>query len=246
MTLSNNKGQRIGAWVTLEDTFISEIFSKSSNIDFVCIDNEHTTLTSSQIAKHIQTISLSGKIPFVRTSKIDEAEIKMFLDVGAKGIIAPQVKSIEDIDRAKDYMFYPPRGKRGTGVNRAHSFGKDDSFSIYKKSYESELEFIPMIENKESLENLEEIVNHELVNTIMIGPYDLSSSLGKSGDFQSQEYLEALEKIESICTKYDISPGIHIVEPDQNELKNFISKGYRFIVYSVDFRILESTMNFKL
>lgn len=241
--MQERKKIRIGSWITLKDTYISEIFSKSYDIDFVCIDYEHSKLSLSHVVDHIQIINLCGKKPFVRISEIEKYCINKILDAGAQGLIIPNIKSSQDIDNVVSHMFFPPKGTRGVGLSRAQNYGAKDGFNSYHTNYAQDLELVPMIENKEALMDIENILAHQDVQTIFIGPYDLSSSLGKPGDFNSKEFIDALDTIKKACTKYDCHMGIHLVEPNLDKLLELKSEGYSFLVYSTDFRILENSTN---
>ena len=229
----------IGTWITLQDTVISEIFANNSNIDFTCIDLEHSALTTQQVLSHLQVISLCNKTPLVRIADFNAKNIAKYLDFGAKGIIAPMVKNIKDIENLRNSMSYMPKGQRGMALHRAHGFRQGPQFDKYLEETSNELMLIPIIECTESLQNIDEICNSELINAVMIGPYDLSASLGVPGQFEHEKFIKAVEKIEKVANKYSCPTGFHITEPNPKQLKRYIEKNYQLIVYSVDFRILE-------
>ena len=80
----------------------------------------------------------------------------------------------------------------------------------------------------------------------MIGPYDLSASLGKTADFQSKEFLDALEKISNSANSKKIPYGIHIIEPSRTQLEQRIKEGYKFLAYSMDSVMLRESANFEI
>ena len=99
-----------------------------------------------------------------------------------------------------------------------------------------------MIESLEGIQNLKEIVSNPKLDAIMVGPYDLSSSLGITGDFESKKYKDVLNQISIICKEYSMPLGIHIISPSKEEYKEAVKKGYQFIAYSTDaLFILESS-----
>ena len=91
-----------------------------------------------------------------------------------------------------------------------------------------------MIENKLGLDNIKDILSVKGLDAILIGPYDLSASLGKTGEINNPLVEQSIEKIFDSCFHFSIPVGIHIVNPDVNELNDKIQKGYRFLAYSID------------
>ena len=95
-----------------------------------------------------------------------------------------------------------------------------------------------------TMHNLENIITTKYLDGIFIGPYDLSSSIGVLGDFQSNIFKNTISKIMRICNLSKIPCGIHIIEPSQKELNLRIKQGYRFIAYSIDSVILRNSISF--
>ena len=102
-----------------------------------------------------------------------------------------------------------------------------------------------MIENKESVENLEDLMNLSFVDAFFIGPYDLSASLKVTGNFKSKIYLDTIKYIKSISKKYKKPIGIHLIDPNIKELKKLSQEGYKFIAYSLDTVFLSKNSKFK-
>ncbi|MFZ8935704.1 MAG: aldolase/citrate lyase family protein, partial [Ilumatobacteraceae bacterium] len=125
----------------------------------------------------------------------------------------------------------PPRGRRGVGFQRANVFGK--FFDAYMQEAQESL-VIAQIEHIDAVNNLDSIVKVEGLDAIMVGPYDLSASLGVTGDFENQKYKDVLSKILDVCAKQKMACGIHVVQPDTQMLDRRISEGYTFIAYGVD------------
>ena len=97
----------------------------------------------------------------------------------------------------------------------------------------------------EAIDNLDEILSVPGVDAAFIGPYDLSSSMGLTGEFDHPNMVDALQKMLDACQKYDVIPGIHIVEADPTQVQFRIDQGYRFIAYSVDITMI-STLSTEL
>ncbi|MDH5580335.1 MAG: aldolase/citrate lyase family protein [Bdellovibrionales bacterium] len=239
-TLKNHQ-LSIGAWITLAHGAMAEIFCRNA-FEWVCVDLEHSSITLSQAESLIRIIDLHKKFSFVRPSSIDHDQIKRVLDSGAHGIIAPRVNNKEDVEKCIDAIYYPPVGKRGVGLARAQGYG--DKFEKYRDEELKEKVLIVQIEHIDAVNNIDEIFNNPLVDGYFIGPFDLSASMGRAGNFNHPEIKEALEKVKLAAIKYNIPGGIHVVEADPIDLQSKIDFGYKFIAYSSDVRILDKHCKF--
>ena len=97
-----------------------------------------------------------------------------------------------------------------------------------------------MIENKESFENLDEILSVKGIDAILIGPYDLSASLGLTGKIKSQSFQKIINNIKSKCKKHKIPCGIHVIEPSLSSIRKYSNKGFKFLPYSLDTNVILS------
>jgi 2-dehydro-3-deoxyglucarate aldolase len=227
----------LGTWLTIPSTSIAEIICQSG-FDWCAIDMEHSCMTLNQCEDLIRVIELSNVSPFVRLSNNDFVQIKRVMDAGAHGIIVPMVNSLADVKLAHQAMHYPPVGNRGVGLARAQKYGAN--FKGYWEWQLNEAVLIIQIEHKNSLSNLDEIFSSGLIDGYIIGPYDLSASLGVPGEFDHNLVKDALALVEEKAELYQIKKGIHLVEMDSESLKAKINSGYKVIAYGVDFRVLES------
>ena len=229
----------IGSWISLYNLGMTEIFAKN-NFDWIVVDLEHSHITINQAAELIRIIDLCGSRPLVRLTSNNQDQIKRVLDAGADGVIVPMIRNKEEAKQAVDYVKYPPIGKRGVGLNRAQKYGT--AFDTYQEWVKDEVVVIAQIEHIDAVNNLEDIFSVPGIDGIIVGPYDLSSSLGKPGDFNSKQYLDSLKKIKHLINSKKIIAGIHIVEPDIEKVNDAIKDGFNFVSYSVDFRIIDSTI----
>ena len=177
---------------------------------------------------------------FVRVPKNDEVFIKKALDAGADGLIIPMINSGQDALDAKNYSYYPPIGKRGVGLSRAQGYG--NNFDNYIKWSSENLTIIAQIEHIDAINNLEEIVKVKEIDALMIGPYDLSASLGIPGKFDNQVVKDALDTFISKSKKNTTSIGQHIVPLEEWRFREAVEKGYNFIAYGTDFQFLKSSI----
>ena len=235
----NDRKLTIGSWITIGNNSIAEILS-NAGFDWLVIDLEHTTISIDQVGDIIRTIELSGVPSLVRLTENDNSQIKRVMDAGAQGIVVPMVKSANDAIAAIDATRYPPIGNRGVGLARAQKYGADfNNYFSWQSDINSGPVVIVQIEHIDAVNNLKDILNVSGVDAFIIGPYDLSCSMGIPGDFENPLFLKTIDKIFSIGINMQISSGIHVVEPDQVKLDEAIDKGYNFIAYSVDIRMLD-------
>jgi len=228
----------IGSWITLAHPAIAEIMSKAG-FDWLAVDMEHSVITIREAEELIRVIDLAGVVPFVRLTSNHPDQIKRVMDAGAHGIIVPMVNSAADARRAVDAVRYPPDGKRGVGLARAQGYGA--SFQKYLKWQKENISIIVQIEHINAVDHLKEIFGVKGVTGYMIGPYDLSGSMGIPGRFDHPDFLAATEKVKAAAQKMNIAGGIHIIEPDPKQLEQRIKEGYTFIAYSLDIRMLDSS-----
>lgn len=228
----------IGSWITLAHPAIAEIMAKAG-FDWLTVDLEHSVITIREAGELIRVIDLCGVTPLVRLSANDPVQIKRVMDAGAHGVIVPMVNSAAEAEQAVAAVQYPPKGRRGVGLARAQGYG--GGFEAYKVWLEKEAVVIVQIEHIKAVENLESILSVDGVDGFIVGPYDLSGSLGVPGIFDHPLMQQAIERIKLVGFKSGKVPGIHIIEPMIEQLQKHIAEGYRFIAYSLDIRMLDKT-----
>jgi 2-keto-3-deoxy-L-rhamnonate aldolase RhmA len=228
----------LGSWITLYHPGIAEIMAKSG-FDWLAVDLEHSVITIKEAEELIRVISMVGISPLVRLTSNDPNQIKRVMDAGSHGVIVPMVNTPEDAIKAVSAVHYPPDGVRGVGLARAQGYGS--SLNSYMKWLKEESIIIVQIENIDSIDNLEEIFSVKHIDGYIIGPYDLSASMGIPGQFDNPKFIDVINKIKLTAEKSKKCGGIHIIEPKPEELKIRINEGYRFIAYSLDIRMLDAS-----
>jgi 2-keto-3-deoxy-L-rhamnonate aldolase RhmA len=226
----------IGSWITLAHPTIAEIMA-NSGFDWLAVDLEHSVITIREAEELIRVIELAGVVPLVRLTSNNPDQIKRVMDAGSHGVIVPMVNSTEDAERAVQAVKYPVRGKRGIGLARAQGYGV--KFKEYLEWQEKYSIVIVQIEHIDAVNNLESILSVDGVDGYIIGPYDLSGSMGIPGQFDHPKLLEAMERIKTVALKLNVTGGIHVVEPDALQLQQKINEGQKFIAYSVDIRMID-------
>jgi 2-dehydro-3-deoxyglucarate aldolase len=220
----------IGTWQQIPHASISEILGQSG-YDWVAVDMEHGSISTHQLPDIFRAIELGGSLPLARIAESKAKDCKQALDAGAGGIIAPMIENADQLKMVRNACCWPPIGTRGVGFSRANIFGKH--FDSYSKEAQYPL-LIAQIENINAVNNLDEILQVEGLDAIIIGPYDLSASMGITGEFDSRRFLESMNIIISQCKKQNIPCGDHVVKPDQKLLEKRIDQGYRFIAFGTD------------
>ena len=228
----------LGSWITIGHPNVAEILA-NAGFDWLVIDIEHNPIDISMVQTLITTIQSKGVAAFVRVSKNEEVVIKHVLDAGADGIIVPMICTKADAIQAVDYAKYPPIGKRGVGLDRAQQYGT--GFEEYKKWVAEDLVVIAQIEHIDGIKNLEGIISVDGIDGTIIGPYDLSGSMGMPGEFEKPVVKEALAKYIDICKAHKFPMGFHVVNADPAKIQEKIDEGYRFIAYGTDFLFMGDT-----
>ena len=230
-----NRELTFGSWISFGHPGVAEIMA-NSGFDWLVIDMEHSAITIREAEEIIRVIDLCGVTPLVRLSANDPVQVKRVMDAGAHGIIVPMVNTKNEAVRAVASVYYPPRGCRGVGLSRAQGYGK--SFEDYRAWLSSEALVIVQIEHIQAVENLEAVLTVDGVDAFIVGPYDLSASLGSPGNFKDKRMLDAMNQITDIAEKISMPAGFHVVSPKPGLVKEKIEEGYTFIAYSADFLFL--------
>lgn len=228
----------LGSWITIGHPAVAEIMA-AAGFDWLTVDLEHSAISIERAEEIIRIIELSGVKPFVRLSSHNPEQIKRVMDSGAHGIIVPMVKTAAEVTQAIAAVHYPPLGNRSVGLARAQKYG--NAFEAYYNWQESNVMVIVQIEHIDAVDNIEAIFSVQGISGYIVGPYDLSASMGIPGDFANKKMSVALDRIKIAAKDHQVPSGIHIVEPDLGELKQRISEGYKFIAYGVDMRMLDIT-----
>lgn len=230
-----NNTLSIGSWLTIGHPSVVEIMS-SAGFEWLVVDLEHSSIDLTMAQILISTIQANGMQALVRVSKNEEVIIKRVLDIGADGIIVPMIKNKEEAKQAVGFAYYPPFGKRGVGLYRAQNYGI--GFEEYKEKNRNETIVIAQIEHVEAVKNIEDILSTDGIDGIIVGPYDLSGSMGKPGQYDDEDVKEALERVKAACFTHEKPLGFHVIQSDHAKLQEKIDEGYTFLAFSLDFFFL--------
>ena len=226
----------IGSWMQIPHGSVAEIMG-AAGYDWVAVDMEHGSVSVAQLPDLFRALELGGTLPLVRLAQGDAKECKQVLDAGAGGVIVPMVATCEQLIAVRDACRWPPAGTRGVGFSRANLFGKN--FEVYREEAQEPL-LVAMIEHTRAVDKLEKILSVEGLDAILIGPYDLSASIGATAQFEEPKFIATIERIRTLCGKENIPCGVHVVMPGTDTLKQRIKEVYRFIAYSIDAVFLDT------
>lgn len=226
----------LGTMLTLPSGAVAEILS-DAGFDWLFVDAEHGPFEAAEMQLVLQTVSRRTPC-LVRVPGSDETPIKRALDLGAAGIIVPQVNTAEQAARVVQYSRYPPHGARGVGIARAHGYGLE--FQPYVGSANEQTVVIVQAENIRAVENIEAIAAVAGVDGVLVGPYDLSASMGLMGQIDHPDVVAAIDRVTTVCQQAGLRLGIFGVTPAA--IRPYAGKGYTLLVAGVDTIVLGQGM----
>ena len=230
--------QTIGGWLALGNTHSAELMA-NAGFDWLCVDLQHGLLDYRDLLHMLPAISTTDTIPLVRVSGNDPKEIMKVLDAGALGVIVPLVNDRAEALAAISACRYPPEGTRSFGPIRAGLYGGRG----YAREANQEIACIAMIETREGLENLEEIVTTPGLGGVYIGPSDLALALGlpPRGDTDDPLHLETVDRILASCRKHGVPVGIHTGGLAYTQRR--LEAGFNFVTLGTDSGFLMQAVN---
>lgn len=205
----------------------------ATGLDFIVIDCEHGPGTPESIVNCIRGAELRGMTPIVRVTEDTRTGILRFLDIGAHGILVPQLMSVEEAKQVVYYSKYSPMGGRGMAVPRASTWGLD---ADYNRIENEETLIGVQCENVSCLENIEEVAKVDGVDYIFLGPYDMSQALGIPGQIKAPAMLDAEKRILNAAKSAGKFAGIFV-----NTVEDAIAAreaGWQFILMGSDIQYM--------
>lgn len=183
-----------GAGITMSDPAVTEALAPS--VDFVWIDLEHNAITVEAMLGHLMAARAGGCASIVRIPTNDVAWIKRVLDSGAEGIILPRAYSAKEVADFVSACRYPPLGTRGFGPRRPMNYGRLDQ-QTYLQQANRDLFVISQVETKELVAEIDEVLKIEGLDSLVLGPQDLSGSMGMLGQTTHPDVVAAMMKVAS-------------------------------------------------
>jgi 4-hydroxy-2-oxoheptanedioate aldolase len=221
--------QTLGGWLSLANTHIAEVMAHAG-FDWICADLQHGLTDYNDLKAMLPAISTTDVTPIVRVAGNHSDQIMKVLDAGAMGVIVPLVNTRAEAEAAVGACLYPPLGYRSFGPIRAALYGGQG----YAAEANGEIACIVMIETKQAVENVEEIVTTPHLGGVYIGPNDLALSLGlpARGDVDEPSHMKAVETVLAACKRHGVPIGIHTSSLEWSRRR--LEAGFNFVTIGSD------------
>jgi 2-dehydro-3-deoxyglucarate aldolase len=225
-----------GTIVTLDSIAIVEIIA-SSALDWIFIEAEHAPNEATALERMLVA---AGDTPcLIRLPNHEPSWIKRALDLGAAGIIAPSVNTVAQARSIVEAARFSPLGARGIGVSRGNGYGY--TVGDYVQQANAGTTVMVQAEHIEGVNNANEIANIEGVDGALIGPYDLSASMGLPGELDHPEVNEAIERVRVAFADAGKPTGIFGLSVE--DAKRRIKQGFSAIVCGVDVMMFRQSID---
>src|SRR5215475_8231706 len=223
----------VNSWLGLPNSFSAEVMA-NMGFDSLVVDMQHGMIDYTMMVPMLQAISTTNTTPMVRVPWNDPAHIQKALDAGAYGIICPMINNKAEAEKFVSSMRYAPLGARSSGPIRASIYGGAD----YHARANDIVVAFGMIETREAMDNLDEILSVPGLDAAYVGPSDLSISYGypPGGDKPDQWMMDALKKVIDACRRHGKQPGLHCGAPAY--AKKAIEMGFTFVTVGGDNRFM--------
>lgn len=218
----------LGIILSLNSPDVAEILS-GIGFDWIFIDAEHSTLDPHDLKAILQAAGDSMPC-VVRIPALDEIVVKKTLDAGAAGLLVPQVHNAGQVEQLVRWGRYFPAGSRGLGFGRAQGYGL--KVGEYLETANESILLSVQAESAEAVQNIESIVRVQGLDAVLVGPYDLSASMGLPGQVDHPDVKAAIQRVAEACQQVGMPTGIFGLTAEA--VKPYIERGFRFIVAGVD------------
>lgn len=229
----------LGTFVNTGSSFVVECIGRTG-FDYVVIDNEHSPIEAEESAELIRAAELTGLTPFVRVREISRPAVLKLLDVGAQGIIVPNIRTVDEAREIVSYAKYSPIGNRGFCPSRKDGWGFDGSLSVRETMdfFNDNVLVFLQCETAEALACVEEIAAVEGVDGLFIGPFDLSIAMGIPGEFDNPVFVDALARVRKAAQNSGKLCLIYAGTPEKT-VENF-AQGYDSVACGMDAGVIIS------
>jgi 2-keto-3-deoxy-L-rhamnonate aldolase RhmA len=224
----------VGAAVTFSDATVTEALC--NYLDFIWVDMEHVPYSLETVQAHIMATKGTDVAPIVRVAYNDANIIKPVLDIGAAGVIAPMVCTAEEAARLVAACLYPPQGIRGFGPRRPANYGLSMTPDFCQKANASVFP-IAQIEHKTAVANVDAILATPGLAAVMIGPFDLSGSMGYPAQPNHPKVLEAIEHVIERARNAGVVVGMGVTD-DPDSLRKWIDRGVSMLFIPPDYMLM--------
>jgi 2-keto-3-deoxy-L-rhamnonate aldolase RhmA len=223
----------LGAQLRFGSPAIAELFGLAG-FDYIVFDSEHAPQTPVGIQQQMMALASTPATPIVRLPKNDPDLMRPFLDMGAGGMLVPFINTAEEARLGARALRYPPHGTRGYGPSRAAGYGFE---ADYFANADAEIVYLPIIEDGEAVYNCEAILSVEGVDSFILGPVDLSISLGVPMQFAHPKFTQAVGEVVRAGQAAGKPLGTAIYGGDMynpDTYKRFIDQGFQLLLVGGD------------
>lgn len=223
----------VNGWLSIPSAFSAELMAHQG-WDSITVDLQHGIVDYQMAVTMLQAISTTPTMPLVRVPWLDPGIIMRMLDAGAFGVICPMINNREETESLVAACRYPPDGNRSFGPIRAMLYGGADYYAHANASMLA----IAMIETREALDKLDDIMSTPGLDGIYVGPSDLSLALGRSPSVDPEDpvVVEAIAHILARAKAHGVAAGIHTAAPAY--ARRMVEQGYRFVTVGTDGRFI--------
>ena len=230
----NTTKAQLQAGKTVIGTQIQQIVSTeparifaAAGYDFVWIDGEHGPFGHESIQALVRAIAEAGPTSIVRVGEFSYSLVARALDAGAQGVILPRASDVERLREALSWTRFPPEGVRGYGLGGAHvDYEKVSVADVIAHRNLNTLNIV-QFESEWAIDHADELLKLPFVDVALIGPADLSISLGVPGQFDNPRLVATVEKLIAACQRSGVAPGIHLRAAAA--ARAWIGRGMRFV-----------------
>lgn len=221
----------VGNWLSLRDPAVAEI-SAELGFDFVVLDIEHTPNTLETVVDMARATDAAGgdTEAIVRLPWNDPVVIKRVLDTGVAGVMAPMIDDADDARTLVEATRYPPEGKRGVAGGRASRYGLE--MDDYVEAANDRVLTVAQVETESGFEHVEEIAAVDGLDGLFLGPADLSANLGMYGEYESDEFLEAVDRIVEAAHAED--KPVATLAFGREQIERYVDLGFDFMMVGTD------------
>jgi 2-keto-3-deoxy-L-rhamnonate aldolase RhmA len=224
----------LGLSMTITDPFVSEVVG-AAGFDFVLIDTEHGPVAIDQLQSMLIALRGSPSTVLVRPPSGDPVAIKRILDLGAEGIVVPEVSTAEECAAAVRSAKYPPDGIRGFGPRRASRLG--GGRQSYLQRANEEIAVFVMIEHQDAVPELDGILTTPGLDGIVVGPADLAVSMGHILEPQHADMQKTIEQIFDACERHGRPFGIYAAA--EAAARKWVGRGARLVTVGSDIQFVD-------
>jgi 2-keto-3-deoxy-L-rhamnonate aldolase RhmA len=221
----------VGHWLSVGHPAVAEVCARDA--DFAVVDTEHAPTDIEIVANLVRAIESAGDestAPLARVADNDPVRIKRVLDTGVSGVLVPMVETAEEAREAVEAVRYPPEGVRGIAGSRGNDYGRELAAQV--DSGGDHLVTIVQVETERAVDNAAEIAAVEGVDALLVGPADLSGSLGFFGEYDSETFREAISEI--LDRAHDADTPVGTLATTDEEIRLWAEYGYDYQIVGVD------------